>query len=368
MKKITFVSLIMVLVLVLGIAFSACNAKPASETPSEGSETPASETTAKSEVIKMKLAYCAPAAKAGRYSYVQEIDNWAAQIVEKSNGRVQIDVYPGESLLEYENLFQGVVNGQAEIGYWSPHYDMSAFSFTSVYEVPGVPWTTSEATYNIMHDIYDEFPELQDEFEGTKLLFLTSQPAPLVCISKDKVIKVPADMKGLKLACADSSADLMEAVGATPVSMPAADRYLAIERSMVDGTEIIWGGVLAFQLMEVCKTFTENIGFGQSSNAMIMNQKTWDSLPSDIQELFNSMNEPGAVAILDGYISEGDAARETVRNAGRTIYAPTMEEAMLWSEAYGPLREAWIQEREAEGLPGREAVDELLRLAQEYSK
>jgi TRAP-type C4-dicarboxylate transport system substrate-binding protein len=99
-----------------------------------------------------------------------------------------------------------------------------------------------------------------------------------------------------------------------------------------------------------------------------MNQKTWDSLPSDIQDLFTNSEESGALAILDGYIAEGDTARETVLNAGRTIYVPTSEETELWTEAYGPLRDAWVQEREAEGLPGREAVDELLSLAREYNK
>jgi TRAP-type C4-dicarboxylate transport system substrate-binding protein len=363
MKKLLLISFIMVLV--AGLVFGGCAKPTTSENATDGTEPPA-----KTEVIKLKLAYGAPAAKPDRYSYVQAIDEWAQQISDESNGRVQIDIYPGESLLEYENVFQGVVSGQAEIGYWAPHYDMSAFPMTSVFEVPGIPWGTSEMTYTVMHELYNKLPEMQAEFEGTKLLFLTSQPAALVCVSKDKnlVVHTPSDMKGLKIACADSSAELIEAVGGTPVSMPAADRYLAIERGMVDGTEIIWGGVLAFQLMEVCQSFTEKVGFGQSSNAMIMNQKTWDSLPSDIQDIFTSSEESGAIAVLNGYIAEGDTAREIVRKAGRTIYEPTVEETKLWTDAYGPLRETWVQEREAEGLSGQEAVDELLSLAQGYNK
>jgi TRAP-type C4-dicarboxylate transport system substrate-binding protein len=99
-----------------------------------------------------------------------------------------------------------------------------------------------------------------------------------------------------------------------------------------------------------------------------MNQKTWDSLPSDIQDIFTSSEESGAIAVLNGYIAEGDTAREIVRKAGRTIYEPTVEETKLWTDAYGPLRETWVQEREAEGLSGQEAVDELLSLAQGYNK
>ena len=51
--------------------------------------------------------------------------------------------------------------------------------------------------------------------------------------------------------------------------------------------------------------------------------------------------------------------------AGRTIYSPTPEELDLWIEALQPLQEEWVQEREAKGLPAREMLDEMLRIARE---
>jgi TRAP-type C4-dicarboxylate transport system substrate-binding protein len=367
MKRITFLPL--VIVLILGLAISACGPKQASETPeNESGTSAASETPVKNEVIKMTLAYGSKAPQEGRYTYTQELHLWAQKIEEESDGRVHIDIYPAETLLEYENIFKGVVNRQADIGLWSPHYGLSEFPVSSVFELPGVPWGTYEQTYTVLHELYDEFPELQAEYEGTKPLFFTSQPSSMLAIAKDVVVHTPSDVKGMKLASSDVLADLIKEIGATPVSIPGADRYLAIDRGMVDGTEIVWGGVLAFQLFDVCKTFTENVGFGQPCSVVIMNQKTWDSLPSDIQDIFDSLNKPTSLAMLKGYATEGDTAREATRNAGRTIYSPTTDEYKLWTEAFSPMRDKWVQEREAEGLPGKEVADELFKLAEEYSK
>jgi hypothetical protein len=65
-------------------------------------------------------------------------------------------------------------------------------------------------------------------------------------------------------------------------------------------------------------------------------------------------------------LEETKVGRGSAMKRGHTFITLTPEEKKLWSDALSPLREEWIKQQEARGLPGRAFMDEMLRLIKQY--
>jgi TRAP-type transport system periplasmic protein len=367
MKKLFLIPLIALLI--AGLAIGGC-ASPEPEPASEATPETTPENEATPDVITLTFAYGAPAPKEGSpFDYQQAMENWAQKIEEETDGRVQIDTYPGGSLLEHADIFQGVTTGIADMGCWFPQYDQSVFVLNGVFLQPGVAWSTPDTRVSIIKEMYSEFPELLAEYEGAKPLFFASMDPSVLCIAKDTVVHTPEDIDGMRIAAAGLSAEALKIVGAVPVSTPAPDRYLSLERGVVDGTEIAWGGVRGYRLYEVCQSFTENVGFGSVFCALVINQQVWDSLPEDIQQVFIDLNDWASEECHRGFATATELAIDLTEEAGRTIYTTTPEELKLWADAMSPMHEVWIEDCESKGLSSAgDIIGEMLRLVDEYNQ
>jgi TRAP-type C4-dicarboxylate transport system substrate-binding protein len=329
-------------------------------TPKPTTSTPADST----EVITLKFSEPSPLPPEGVFDYQTAIINWCQRVEDETNGRVHIEIYPAESLLTYEDTYRGVATGVADIGSWSPHYDAANFSLTSGFALPGIPWGSYESIYKVHRDTFAAVPALQAEFKDVKIVGYAAQDEGIMFFN-GKEVRTPADLNGLKIAASAAEIPRAEALGGVGVSITAADRYLALERGTVDGGIMVWGAVRAFRLYEVCDWFCEHIAQPRNNSYTIMNQQVFDNLPPDVQEVIENLIPWYSQELLRGYKEAGLGGRDLTVEAGHTIYAPTPEELELWVEALAPLQEEWVQQQEAKGKPGRELLDELLRIAQE---
>ena len=85
-------------------------------------------------------------------------------------------------------------------------------------------------------------------------------------------IKSIDDLKGLKIRAADKTISLMvSAVGASPISVPATETYLAVSQGLVAGAVANWIQLAVFRLAEVAKYQIVNIPLGAPAAFIIMN-------------------------------------------------------------------------------------------------
>lgn len=62
----------------------------------------------------------------------------------------------------------------------------------------------------------------------------------------------------------------------------------------------------------------------------------------------------------------GERDRKAAEEAGQ-VYTLPPEEEERWRNAVRPLWDEWAADMEAKGLPGREVLNETLRLIEEYA-
>ena len=201
-------------------------------------------------------------------------------------------------------------------------------------------------------------------------------PTGLFNCFSTKEVKTLEDLKGLKTASPSPvEAATFAALGLATASMPPPEMYTALERGLIDCTWHEWeGAYLAWKTYEITKYRTANIDLSTHTNLVMMNWDTWNSLPPDIQKVFDEVGgfekarEYGRIMdeMDEGFKQKVIEHDQKVGNP--PVYYLPEDEKARWKEAVSPLYDQWVEGKEAAGLPGRAVLEDLLAFRDKYAK
>jgi len=256
---------------------------------------------------------------------------FAKEIESRTNGRVKITVHGGGSLLGAPAMYQGVLDGVADMGNGVTSYDPGAFPFTSVAELPSKAqsgWAVSNAQYDFLQQYHPE------EWSQVHVLTACGDAANCLAVyTAKKQIKTMADLKGVSIRT--NQPDAVQALGATVKDIPMADVYDALSKGVLDGVMGAPEPLKTWKLAEVCNFVTLDLLPGQPSIMWynIMNKKTWDSLPSDIQQIITDVSKEYSAKLGLTWDDQSVAGIEYSLSLGKTVYVLPDDEAQKWAEA-----------------------------------
>lgn len=272
---------------------------------------------------------------------------FAKAIEDATGGAVTVKTYMGGELgpgpaEQYNRTVEGVL----DIGFGLPGYTAANFPKTLLTELPGVI-TPETGTERIQANI----DMLSNEYRRVVLVGLWNN-APNLLFTASKPVHAPEDLKGLKIRVPSRNAGLVvEAWGATPVSMPAPEIYNAMQTGVIDGAMIDATTLKAFKLAEVTKYITSGMDTTMSDFFMIMNRDSFDGLTEDQQK---AVLDAGRQASLNGSAAWRGIADKALQAFGATdgkeIITLAPEEAAKFNAASGPAVEKIIAEADAQGL------------------
>ncbi len=194
-----------------------------------------------SEEIEFDLSHVWPPSHDQETIAVQE---FIADVEEATVGNVKITSYPGSALAAADGQFDAAATGAVDIGFSVNSYNPNQFPLTSVMELPFVG-QEGEKGAKVLWQLYEEFPEFEDEYAGTVPLWLfTSDSGQIFTVGKP--VKSIDDLQGMRIRSPSAETnEWLTNLGATPVSMPMNETYEALERGVVDGTIAPWEALLA---------------------------------------------------------------------------------------------------------------------------
>lgn len=270
---------------------------------------------------------------------------WAESIEEASGGRIDIEVYPSMSLGgSPPQLFRQVADGVVDMIWVVNGYTPGLFPRTEVFELPTV-FTGDIAAANLaMNELFDEY--LAPDFEDVKLLFLHVHAGNAIHTSDIRVQEV-SDLAGANLRVPGPTANaVIEAMGATPVTMPVPDLPQALATNNVQGALIPWEIIPSLQLQQSTDYQIEgpdNQRFGTTTFQVSMNLDTWNSLPEDLQQIFNEhTDEEWLREIADTWRAADDAGLELAVSSGNEHVVLTEEQMANFNEALAPVVDQWV--------------------------
>lgn len=272
------------------------------------------------------------------------------EIAAATGGSLTMRIYPsGELGKGPVQQYKRVVTGVADIVFGIPEYTPKRFAKTSMVHIPGLFPNGSAAT----NALWDNIDLLKDEYSGAKLLGLWANN-PSVLVTREKPVRNLADMQGMKIRTPNPvMAQLVEAWGGIPVSMPATDTYNAMNTGIIDAVMIGPSGIRSFKLNEAAKYVTTNIPSALDSFYLLMNKSSWEKLSDDhkakLEELTGrSISLRGAEA----FYKAGQAGLELAKESNvEMIEIDAAAEAEFRAKMQVPL-EAYI-----DGIAEEKGVD-----------
>lgn len=287
----------------------------------------------------------------------------AKEIEKRTNGKVKITVFPGGTLTKPQACYDGVVDGISDMGHSVFSYTRGRFPLMEALDLP-LGYPNGTVASKVAYEYYKQMnpKELQD----VKVLTIHAHGPGVLAAKKD--VNTLDEMKGLKIRCTGLSAKIAEYLGAAAVAMPQNAAYEALQKGVVEATFCPIETLKGWKQGEVIDYVIESKALGYTSTMfVVMNKAKYDSLPPDVQKVFD---EVGAEWVdVHGRIwDEADqAGRQFVEELGKKIHALTPEEEQRWEQAVQPLIDEYQKEVEAKGIPGADAVKTIQDLIAKFS-
>jgi TRAP-type C4-dicarboxylate transport system substrate-binding protein len=291
--------------------------------------------------------------------------DWGKEIEKRTNGRVQVTVFPGGTLTKGEVIYDGVVKGISDLGLSVLGYTRGKFPLTEVIDLP-LGYKTGYAATRLINDYFKRFNP--KEFEDVKVMYFHAHGPGILHTSKKAVRKLE-DLKGLKIRSHGLSAKVVSALGGTPVAMPMPETYDALSRGVVEGVMCPMEALDGWKLAEVTRFTTQNFGSAYSTGFfVVMNKAKWAALPPDIQKIIEQVNEEWIEKTGKAWDEIDKKGYEVVKARGGQIIALSQEEDWRWTKMVKPILDEYVKSMREKGLPGEEALKFALETLYKYQK
>jgi TRAP-type C4-dicarboxylate transport system substrate-binding protein len=283
-----------------------------------------------------------------------QMERWKVEVEKRTNGQVQVNTFPGGTLLGAKGMLDGVIAGQADIGNICMAYQPGRFIVTNA---TGLPVGIKDAKKGSMAllKLYQKYQP--EEFNDVVVLAMFTN-APGNIMSKSPVRNLD-DIKGMNLRGGGSAIEILKAWGANPVGMPMPATVEALQKGTVNGLFSSLEAMKDFKFAEMCKyvTLTQT---GIYPFAVIMNKAKFASLPADVQKVFMDLVEEQSLwtgEYMDNLIIE--ANKWSKENQNVEFISLSTEEMAKWDAKIEFITDNWIKENTAKGLPAEEIIKDI---------
>ncbi|WP_201618363.1 TRAP transporter substrate-binding protein [Psychrobacter urativorans] len=273
-----------------------------------------SDQSAGNDTTVLRFSHFWPATSA---MHTEVFEPWAKKIETESNGQLKVEIYPSATLSKPDVTYDSAAKGTIDIGSQALGYTAGRFPLTQIAELPGLSNTASQMSC-MLQTLYDD-GTIASEYEDTHLLFMMGA-GPSVLHTADKVIRTPADMKGMRIRRPSAIAgDIIEATGGTPVGFPATDIYTSLQRGVIDGVSLPWQPTGDFRLTELTTAHT-NLPFYSSALLVTMNKDKYEGLSDNLKKIIDD-NSGRVMADIAGKMTDKEDAKfmEEARAKGDTM-------------------------------------------------
>ncbi|MGE4298467.1 MAG: TRAP transporter substrate-binding protein [Desulfovibrionaceae bacterium] len=284
----------------------------------------------------------------------QLADAWAKEVEKRTDGKVKIAYFPGGTLTNAKQCYDGVVEGLSDIGMSALAYSRGRFPVLAAVDLP-LGYPNGVAATKVANAVYEKF--MPKEFDDTEVMFFHAHGPGVLCTAKAPVDKLE-DLKGLKLRATGNSAKLVEILGGTPVAMSMPDSYQSIQKGVVNGGIYPIETNKGWKMAEVVDYCTQTPAIAYTTTFFVaMNKDKWKSLPADVQKVIREVNTEFAAKHGEAWDAADVLGKEALLAKGGKLVPLPQAETDRWIKTSAPMLDAYAEDVKAKGLDGKAIVD-----------
>ena len=292
-----------------------------------------------------------------RRAFTEHIEKLAELVSEKTGGEFTMNVSYGGLSKNRENL-DGISIGAFEMAQFCAGYHRDKNRVVTVLELPFLGVENLEQEVAVSTAVYNH-PAAAEEMAPWNAKLLMTSPMPqynLVGTGEPRMTL--SDFEGMRVRATGGIGQAFKSVGGVPTSVTATEAYQAMEGGLVDTVAFAQHAHLSFGTINQADWWTANLNPGTVNCPVVVNIDAYESLSDKEREALDS-SIPEA---LDHYLANYADLLERWDSvlAEKGVKKVEIDEAVIAefrAKAADPIRDAWISDMEAQGLPGQELYD-----------
>ncbi len=283
----------------------------------------------------------------------QLAEGWCQEVARRTEGRVKVQYFAGQTLTQANQTYDSVLDGIADIGFSAFAYTRGRFPVMGAIDLP-MGYPDGVTATRVANSIYEQF--LPKELENTQLMYIHAHGAGLIH-TRGRAVRTLADLKGLKIRSTGISAQMVKALGGTPVPMPMPESYQSLQKGVVDGsanpieTNKGWklGEVLDYVTLAYPVAYT-------TSFFVVMNKAKWSSIDPKDQAVIREINKEWAVKHGEAWDTSDKEGLQFFLDQGNTTVEIDPKEAARWQAAVAPMIDEYARSLDEKGLKGTDVI------------
>jgi TRAP-type C4-dicarboxylate transport system substrate-binding protein len=292
-----------------------------------------------------------------RRAFTEHVEKLAELVSEKTNGEFTMNVSYGGLSKNRENL-DGISIGAFEMAQFCAGYHRDKNRVVTVLELPFLGVENLEQELAVSKAVYAHPAATEEMAQWNAKLLMTSPMPQYNIVGTGDPRRTLAEFEGMRVRATGGIGEAFSAVGAVPTSVTATEAFQAMESGVVDTVAFAQHAHLSYGTINESDWWTANLNPGTVNCPVVVNIDAYESLSDAEREALNSSVDESLAHYLSNYaelLKRWDTVLEE-KGVEKVEISPEVI-AEFRTKAADPIRDKWIADMEAQGLPGQELYD-----------
>ena len=292
-----------------------------------------------------------------RRAFTEHVHKLGELLEQKTNGDFTLNISYGGLSKNRENL-DGISIGAFEMAQFCAGYHADKNRVVTVLELPFLGVENLAQEVAVSAAVYAHPAATEEMAQWNAKLLMTSPMPQYNLVGTGEPRTTLSDFEGMRVRATGGLGKAFAAAGSVPTSVTATEAYQAMESGLVDTVAFAQHAHLSFGTINQADWWTANLNPGTVNCPVVVNIDAYESLSDAHREALDGSVQEA----LDHYVANyGELLAKwdsVLAEKGVTkveISADVID--AFRAKAADPIRDTWIADMEAQGLPGQELYD-----------
>jgi len=275
-------------------------------------------------------------------------DNWAKEFisrVEKRTKGIKFELHSGGVLFKPQAEFDALRRGAINLNIMALGYLSGTYPLLTITDLPGI---VSNPDMGLRFAKAEVGKKIEEIAEGAGMKIISWGWLPTSIGSKGKPIRLPADVKGMKMRAAVKPVEMtFQGAGAAITTMPPGEVYMALQTGVLDAFFTTDSSFISFRLYDVVKYLTmgRKNGLMNGSFCIVIQPASFKKLTSEQQKVFLEVGEETSREFINEAKRISDELEKVFKEKGITVIEMSDSEHAAWIEVAKGTSWKWFSDQ-----------------------